>query len=97
MLAAIGRSRHVPPPSMAGTLEDTVAVALKNAIMGGTPGSAAAKDRALFYSDVLSRTATKFVVTPEGKQTIQSLSWSVALPAFAIGLGVGYLLWKRAR
>ena len=82
---------------MNGTIEDAVASAMKNAIMGGAPGSAQAKDRAVFYSDVLSKTADKFIATPGGKKALASVSWSVALPSFAVGLLVGYLLWKGKR
>lgn len=80
---------------MNGTIEDAVSSAMKNAIMGGAPGSAQAKERAVFYSDVLAKTADKFIATPGGKKALASVSWTVALPAFALGLGVGYLLWRR--
>ena len=83
-----------------GVLEDKAA-ASAGAVFAkgvfGAPGSAQNKQMVDFTSTVLSQTASKFVVTPEGKQTISQLSWTVALPAFALGAGLAWWLCRRGK
>ncbi len=74
-------------------IEDAVA----KAIFGGKPGtkSKSVSQRQDFYAGVLSKTGQLFVASPEGKKTVNKFAVYAALPAFAVGLFVGYLVFKK--
>lgn len=81
------------PGRMAG-LEDEIAAKVSDALFG-KPGTGSEAQRQEFFSGVLSKTAVKFVKTPEGQQTINKVTYTIAIPMFALGLLVGYLYFKK--
>lgn len=78
---------------LGGPIEDAV----EKAIFGGKPGSkgASVTQRQDFYAGVLSKTGQKFVASPEGKKTVNKFAVYAALPAFAAGMLVGYLVFRK--
>tara|TARA_R110000824_G_scaffold87425_2_gene215534 strand:+ start:5023 stop:5358 length:336 start_codon:yes stop_codon:yes gene_type:complete len=48
-----------------------------------------------YLAETLSKAGQKFIVTPEAKAAINKVSINVALPAVAIGLVVGYYLFRK--
>ncbi len=77
-------------------LNEQIAAAVGDA-MFGKPGSAQEKQRQAFFAGTLSKTATEFVSSPEGKAVVNKVTVYAAIPAFAAGMLVGWMLWKRRK
>ena len=45
-------------------------------------------------SEVLSQSAQKFVVSPEGQSLVNKATWEVAIPAFVLGMAAYWLLTR---
>ena len=89
--------------NLSGPVETQAAEALSNVLskalaasVYGKPGSPEQKDRAEFYSLVLSRTGEKFVVSEQGQKVVNKFVWFGVVPAFVLGLAAGYLLFKKS-
>ncbi|MGA1354475.1 MAG: hypothetical protein ACO32I_06855 [Candidatus Limnocylindrus sp.] len=90
---------YAPPPAapaLAGPIEDAVSDAMANTLFG-KKGSGTEAQRQEFFSGVLSKTASKFVSSPEGKQVVNKVTLYAAIPAFAAGMLVMYLLYKSGK
>lgn len=79
-----------------------LAEAINKTIQGGPAGSKERADRTEFFSDVLSKTGQKFVASPKGQETIETVKGSVqksvmtiSIPLFVVGLAVGYYFGSR--
>lgn len=79
----------------ADLLSNVMAKTLESTLYGGKKGTQATADRADFYALVLSKTGDKFLATKGGQQLVSKLSWTVALPSVLIGLGIGYLVFRK--
>ena len=79
--------------TLAGPIEDAV----EKAIFGGKPGSKGVNvtQRQDFYAGVLSKSGQRFVKSPEGKSTINKFAIYAAIPAFAAGFFVAYLVYRK--
>jgi len=88
-----------PVQKLNGPLEDAVSNAISQSVgkafFGGDPKSKEAVSRSDFYAMTLSKTGQQFFVTPQGKSLLGKVSWTVALPSFAIGLLVGYMVFRK--
>lgn len=95
---------YAPPPAApvlagpSGTdkIEDALADALVDKLFG-KKGSGTEIQRQEFFSGVFSKTASKFVSSPEGKQVVNKVTFYAAIPAFAAGMLVMYLLYKSGK
>jgi len=88
-----------PVQKLNGPLEDAVSNAISQSVgkafFGGDPKSKEAVSRSDFYAMTLSKTGQQFFGTPQGKGLLTKVSWAVALPAFAVGLLVGYMVFHK--
>ena len=88
---------------LAGAVEDkaaevianTLAKTIEKTLYGGPAGSKGTAERADFYALVLSKTGEKFIASPQGEKLVNKISWTVALPAVLVGLGIGYFVFKK--
>lgn len=71
-----------------GALENKAVEGLVAKVLGNVQTKAA-------LADVLAQTGVKFVQSKEGQKTVGQLSWAVALPSFALGAFVAWLLLRR--
>lgn len=74
--------------------------AVTDAVFGGEPklkGPPTAKQlaRQKFFAEVVSKGGQKFVASAEGKKTVNKVLVLAAIPAFASGLLVGYLFFRK--
>lgn len=83
-------------------IANALAEAINKTIQGGPAGSKERADRTEFFSDVLSKTGQKFVASPKGQETIETVKGSVqksvmtiSIPLFVVGLAVGYYFGSR--
>ena len=80
--------------ALANTLANTFAKAV-TASVTGKPGSPEEQQRIDFYSQVLAKTGSKFVASPEGKDTVNKALFFVAVPSLVLGLVAGYYLFRK--
>lgn len=101
--------KNFPRGYMAGPSDPTASLAtdplsqalsdsMIKVLQGGPAGSPERKDRAEFFSDVLSLTGQKFVASPKGKEALDNLQGTflkVSIPLVLIGIAVGYMIGSR--
>lgn len=75
-------------------LDEQITTAVGNAIFG-KPGTKQEDERKAFLSQTIADGASKFVKSPEGASVVTKVAVYSALPSFAAGMLVGWLLWRK--
>lgn len=84
----------------ANGLEDIVSDQLTKVFLGDSdPNSADSQQRAEFYSNVMAKTAEKYMATEQGQavldQALTRTTWYAFMPGVLLGLAAGWLIFTR--